>query len=379
MKGRTAMTNETSQIIKDMPKRNPTNGTFELTIRCNLHCKMCLFRHDDSENPELMAKELTSEQWENIAKQAAKAGTGSLLITGGEPMIRKDFCDIWERIYKQGFIITLYTNATLVTPDIMKTLVKYPPHKLGITLYGASEETYETVCGNGTAFYHALDGIHKLQELPTLMEFRTTIIKDNYHDVDAIEQLIKREFGEEYSLTQTRIVMKSVRGGCADVASCRLNPEDNIRLAFHRGINQIKAQVGDVYDENKLHLKRIVQKGKKSELKLSLLGCDAGIKEYTISWDGKLLACQLLDLFSTDVLQEGFEKAWEHLPFSVPLIQQCPDCIECRNKELCNCCVASRLAETGKVDGCPEYICQDTAIIQKLLNEGGIEYDRCRI
>ena len=72
-------------------------------------------------------------------------------------MIRKDFCDIWERIYKQGFLITLYTNASLITPEIMETLAKYPPHKIGVTLYGASEETYKAVCGNGAAFYNALD------------------------------------------------------------------------------------------------------------------------------------------------------------------------------------------------------------------------------
>ena len=65
------MTYEASRIIKEMPKRNPANGTFELTVRCNLHCKMCLFRHDDSENPDIMAEELTAEQWENIAKQPA--------------------------------------------------------------------------------------------------------------------------------------------------------------------------------------------------------------------------------------------------------------------------------------------------------------------
>ena len=368
------MTYEASRIIKEMPKRNPANGTFELTVRCNLHCKMCLFRHDDSENPDIMAKELTAEQWENIAKQAAGAGTGSLLITGGEPMIRKDFCDIWERIYKQGFLITLYTNASLITPDIMKTLAKYPPHKIGVTLYGASEETYKAVCGNGAAFYNALDGIHKLRELPSLIDFRTTIIKDNYHDVDAIEALIQNEFGEGHSLTQTRIVMKAVRGGCADVAGCRLDPEDNIRLAFRRGINQIKKQVGDAYDEKKLHLERKAPKDQTAGLRLSLLGCNAGMNEYTVSWDGKLLACQLLDLFYTDVLQEGFDRAWERLPLVVPSMQESPSCMECANKELCNCCVASRLAETGKVDGCPEYICRDTAIIRKLLDEGGIGY-----
>ena len=72
-------------LLTEMPKRCPVDGTFELTVRCNLHCKMCLFRHDDSENAEIIGKELTTEQWVDMAKQAAEAGTLNLLITGGEP------------------------------------------------------------------------------------------------------------------------------------------------------------------------------------------------------------------------------------------------------------------------------------------------------
>ena len=35
-----------TKMLKEMPKRVPVNGTFELTVRCNLHGKMCLFRDD---------------------------------------------------------------------------------------------------------------------------------------------------------------------------------------------------------------------------------------------------------------------------------------------------------------------------------------------
>ena len=100
--------------LREMPKRNPTNGTFELTVRCNLHCKMCLFRHADSENAALRTSELTAAEWIDLARQAAEAGTLGLLITGGEPMLRPDFCEIWEGVYRQGFVMELYTNATLV-------------------------------------------------------------------------------------------------------------------------------------------------------------------------------------------------------------------------------------------------------------------------
>ena len=359
---------ETPRVIHKMPQRYPVDGTFELTVRCNLHCKMCLFRHDDSENENIKAGELTAGQWIDLAEQAAGAGTFSLLITGGEPMLRPDFCEIWEGIYRKGFILTLYTNGILVTDKIMETLKKYPPHKIGVTLYGSSPEVYEKVCGNGEAFHKALEGMHCLQALPSLLEFRTTIIKDNYDDLDNICELVKKEFGETYRVIQTRIVTQSVRGACADVRSCRLEPEDNVRLAFHRGINIIKDYVGDSYNEKNLYAV-YREDGKDSMLqpRITLFGCNAGMQSYTISWDGRLLACQMMGNFSEDVLEKGFQKAWQDFPKNVRLPEVNEKCRNCENHNICNVCCASRYAETGDLGGCPEYVCRDTAIVSELL------------
>lgn len=358
------------------PKRYPVDGTFELTVRCNLHCKMCLFRHDDSENATIMKKELTTAQWIDMAKQVSQAGTGTLLITGGEPMIRPDFCEIWEGIYQQGFIITLYTNATLVTPKIMETLKKYPPHQIGITLYGSNPETYEKVCGEAKAFKKAVEGIKQLQTLPSIIDFRTTLIKDNYDDVSNIEALVKELAGDEQRLIQTRMVNKAVRGACAKVEECRLAPEDNVHLAFRRGINLIKNYYGDEYDERNLYLQR--SKTKDDSVftpRLTLFGCDAGMRQYTITWDGQLLGCQMLGLFATDALRDGFDMAWHKFPSVVKIPKLNEKCANCANKEMCNCCIASRYAETGNPGGCPDYVCKDTIIIQNMIKKGENNYE----
>lgn len=334
--------------LDKMPRRDPVSGAFELTVRCNLHCKMCLFRHDDSENADIRAKELTASQWIDMAKQVSSAGTGSLLITGGEPMFRPDFCEIWEGIYKQGFLIELYTNATLVTDKVMETLKKYPPHRLGVTIYGASRETYEKVCGNPDAFDKMMEGIKKLMTLPSLIEFRTTIIKDNYSDANAIEALIHDNFGEDKKLVQTRLVTKSVRGACTDVAACRLEPEDNVKLAFRRGINLIKDYLGDKYDEKNLRINLETDEDEDSvfEPRITLFGCNAGMSSYVISWNGKLLGCQMLGLFETNALEDGFKSAWTEFPYIVKLPEVNEVCRDCDKKHLCNCCIASRFAET---------------------------------
>lgn len=359
--------------IPKLPKRYPVDGTFELTVRCNLHCKMCLFRHDDSENASLMAEELTTAQWIDMARQVSAAGTGSLLITGGEPMLRPDFCEIWEGIYRQGFLITLYTNATLVTPKVMETLRKYPPHQIGITLYGSNPEVYEKVCGNADAFQKAVDGSKRLQTLPSVIDFRTTIIQDNYDDVSNIEELVRELCGEKQRLIQTRIVNKAVRGACAKAETCRLSPEDNVRLAFRRGIELIKNYYGDEYDERNLYIEQ-KKSGKDDSVyapKVSLFGCDAGIRQYTIAWNGRLLGCQMLGLFETDALRDGFASAWEQFPSAVTIPKLNDKCMACEKQNLCNCCIASRYAETLDAGGCPEYVCRDTEIIHKLIEMGG--------
>lgn len=364
------MPDETSHRLREMPKRNPTNGTFELTVRCNLHCKMCLFRHDDSENEEIIARELTAEQWIDMARQVAEAGTMSLLITGGEPMLRPDFCEIWEGIYKQGFIMNLYTNATLVTDSIMKVLEKYPPHKIGITIYGASAGTYEKVSGNGQAFEQMVNGVQRLQQLPSEIEFRTTIIQDNCNDMIPIEHMVYNQFGDKHGVIVASEIHQSVRGACANVNACRLTPEEMRDLHDKHIIEMAKETLGDSFDSDCFRLE-YTRRDKKTEneKKLSLLGCSAGMDRYTITWDGKLLACQLLGMFYLNVLGHRFLEAWEEFPFIIKLPSKNPDCKKCNVVDYCESCFASRYAETGKLNGCSPYIYKNAQSKKELMSK----------
>lgn len=373
------MTEGVSKAIRDMAKRKPTNGTFELTVRCNLHCKMCMFRHDDSENPELMAKELTAEQWIDMARQIAEAGTMRLLITGGEPMLRPDFCEIWEGIYKQGFLMELYTNATLVTPKIMETLKKYPPHRIGITIYGASPETYEKVCGNGQAFERMIEGVHLLQMLPAVFEYRATLIKDNFEDGPAIDGLVQQEFGHKYGVKQAEPINKAVRGACAVVEKCRIPPEQDVKAKVERQINMIRQIIGDRFKPENLTIKRENRTIPPEKERYSLFGCEAGMSQYTITYDGKLLACQMIDAFYTEPLKSGFQTAWERFPYQVRIPQTEIKCDTCQYVNTCQSCYGSRYAETGDFNGCSEYIYQMAKERNKYEILGGEDHEKCKL
>ncbi|MBE5928406.1 MAG: radical SAM protein [Lachnospiraceae bacterium] len=350
------------KYLEKMPLRSPINGTLELTLRCNLKCKMCMFRHGDDENAQLSNNELTVEQWKNIGYQLRDAGTLNLLITGGEPLLHRDFCEIYSNIYQLGFIITLYTNATLVNEQILNTLQQYPPHRIGITLYGASNDTYNILCKCNNGFDKALEGARALSKLPSALEFRMTVVQDNLNDVDALETLIKKEFG--LPVTYTNTVFQSVRGGCMSVSQCRLTPEQNLNMITQRIVAKVKELLPPERRNNiELRLVDACKEYHTNNVRYTLLGCSGGMDSYTITYDGKLLGCQMLDCFKTDIIALGFDTAWKEWPYTVRLPKSIEECSSCPHINLCQVCPGVRMAETGNLHDKPQYICDLTKLL----------------
>jgi len=118
---------------KTAGRRVPLKGSLELTLQCNLRCKHCYLDgvHDGIPGEQ----ELSTEEWYDILDQLADAGTLWLLMTGGEPFARSDFLDIYTYAKKRGFLITIFTNGTLITPEIADYLADW----LGDILGGLSK------------------------------------------------------------------------------------------------------------------------------------------------------------------------------------------------------------------------------------------------
>lgn len=353
--------------LDTMPSRYPINATLELTLRCNLKCKMCMFRHGDCENARLAAEELTASQWADMAQQLFDAGTLNILITGGEPMLRRDFCEIYRSIYRLGFIVTLYTNATLVTEEILQTLRQYPPHRIGITIYGASNQTYAALCGCPDGFDRTLAGARALATLPSVLEFRTTVVQDNYEEISAIEALVRQEF--DLPVTHATTVFQSVRGGCMPVADCRLTPEQTVDLTLNRTLNRIR----ELLPENRREQVQLRLADPQPEcnnaLSYTLLGCSGGMDSVTVTCSGQLLGCQMLGSFSTDAVKLGFAKAWEEWPYTVRLPEMNPECAACPDIHVCAVCPGVRMAECGNLNDKPEYICRQTKLLASRKGE----------
>src|SRR5258705_12720443 len=142
-------------------ERAPVNGAIEVTRRCPLECAHC-YNNLPMGDEGARSRELTLAEHVRILDELAEAGCLWLLYTGGEVFARPDFLDIYSAARERGFLITVFTNGTLITPRIADFLAERPPFSIEITLYGRSRATYEALTGVPGSHQRCLRGIDLL-------------------------------------------------------------------------------------------------------------------------------------------------------------------------------------------------------------------------
>ena len=147
--------------FKAREKYVPVSATFELTPLCNLDCKMC-YVHLNREQLN-GASLLTTEQWKDLMRQSVEAGVMFASLTGGECLTYPGFKELYLYLFSMGIQVSILSNGILMNDDIIELFKKYPPARIQITLYGASEDGYENVTGH-RVFNKVISNINKLRE-----------------------------------------------------------------------------------------------------------------------------------------------------------------------------------------------------------------------
>src|SRR5689334_8916671 len=113
----------------------PIAAGFELTHRCNLACLHCYVNLPAADR-FAQRREMTTAEAKGVIDQIVEAGVLYLTFTGGEPLLRADFAEIYSHAHQSGLLVSVYTNATLITESIVELFVTRPPRMLEITQYG---------------------------------------------------------------------------------------------------------------------------------------------------------------------------------------------------------------------------------------------------
>jgi MoaA/NifB/PqqE/SkfB family radical SAM enzyme len=168
--------------------------TIELTDRCNNNCQHC-YINLPSHDPLAIKNEMKTGFVKDLILQAADLGSLDLRFTGGEPLLREDFPELYVFAREKGFKVVISTNARLITPRLIEIFKKIPPRQpIGITIYGMSEKNYDKVSAVRGSFEEFQRGVQLLLENRVDFELKMAVLPDNLSEVQAYENWLKKLF-----------------------------------------------------------------------------------------------------------------------------------------------------------------------------------------
>lgn len=181
--------------LKD--KRVPLSFDLEVTARCNNDCRHC-YINLPAGDADARARELSVAEIARIADQAVQLGAMWCLITGGEPLLRPDFADIYLVLKRKGLLVSVFTNATLVTEEHARLFKKYPPRDIEVTVYGVTRETYERVSRKRGTFDRFMHGLDLLFDAGVRVRLKAMALKSNLHELEAIAEFARAHTKDFY-------------------------------------------------------------------------------------------------------------------------------------------------------------------------------------
>jgi radical SAM protein with 4Fe4S-binding SPASM domain len=267
--------------------------------------------------------------------------------TGGEIFIRSDFVALYRYAKAKGFLITLFTNGTLLTPELVDLLREWYPQCVEITLYGMSAATYEKVTGIGGAFGRAIETIEGLVLAGIPLRLKTVVMTLNKHELPAMYDYAA-SLGIDFR--HDGVLRPTFYG--KDISKLRLPAAEVVSLDFVRPtaaesfmtayqMSADAAVANPLYDPRRLH------------------NCGAGFRSFHIDPYGQLTGCHMIRAPSYDLRNGTFQDGWDFFLADMRSVKVTKDfpCVYCELVGLCQRCPAFSQLENADPETAVEYAC----------------------
>ena len=328
----------------------------EVTARCNNRCRHC-YINLPAQDQKAKKNELSLAEIEGLACQAADLGALWCLITGGEPLLREDFFDIYLGLKKKGFLISVFTNATLINQRHIQLFKKYPPRDIEVTVYGVTQETYEKVTCKPGSFSAFMRGLNLLLDNKIRVRFKTMALRSNLQELPRISEFCRKRT-KDYFRFDPQLHLRFDR-----------NAERNVLIKSERLSPQEVAAVERSDSQRFEALKKGCAKLINPELEKyacdHLFHCGTGNGSFSVSYDGFFRLCSSLWHADTiyDLKKGTLKEACEKF---VPRVRDMRSqrkeflekCRKCGMINLCLWCPAHAYLETGELDRPIDYFCE---------------------
>lgn len=322
-----------SPLFKSVLKRAykhkiPLMVLLELTNRCNEKCLHCYI--DQTERNEMEV-----EKWIHVLDSLANMDTLILTLTGGEPLLRKDFIEIYKHAYSRKFAIRLFTNGTLLNKKMLDILAQHKPLDVQISLYGHTAEIHDQITQVPGSFNRTVKTINDVVDIDIPVFTKASWMNQNadyYQEICDYATDLGTIFRGNIS-----IVPRRKNGG--ELQRNRMSAKQTLQI-LEWGIDISDSVEPPQLDSNysKSHL------------------CGAGIVTMRIGADGSVYPCTQILESSGNINDKPLEDIWKQSSIfnNLRKLRKC-DASACQScVMLLNCfrCPGRSLQEEGSLLSC---------------------------
>jgi radical SAM protein with 4Fe4S-binding SPASM domain len=307
----------------------PSLVSWNLTKKCNLRCPHCYMEAD----PQAAAEnELTTDECLGLIDDMKALGTEMVILTGGEPLLRKDIYDIAQYASGQGLWVVMGTNGVLVTDRVAQKMVECGVQGVAISIDSLDPQKHNNFRGGPNAWelsVRALD-ICRANGLQTLVQ--STVMGMNYQEIPELMKFSRDKGAWSFNLY---FLVQTGRGQQMN----DLSPEQTEAMLSYLVDEQDQHRPMLVRSKCAPHFKRIsYEKGLGG---LESGGCMAGTAYCRITPQGDVTPCPYMTVVAGNVRDQSFREIWE----TSPVLRQLRDptqlkgrCGDCEFNQLCGGC-----------------------------------------
>lgn len=322
----------------------PALISWNLTRRCNLKCPHCYLDAGRPRGPEL-----STTRCLELVEEMAALGTEMLILTGGEPLLRKDIYQIASRAASLGLWVVMGTNGVLITEQVAEKMVECGVRGVGISLDSLNPETHNRFRGGPNAWEHAVRALRICRRMGLEVLIQTTVMQMNRHELAQLAAFARREGA--WSLN-VYFLVRTGRGQQLNDLSAEETEavlSELVQLQQASGPMLVRAKCAPQYKRIAYQLKAVgLESG----------GCMAATQYCRIMPEGDVTPCPYMDVVAGNVREQSFGDIWQHSPVFNRLRdpgQLKGRCGACEFAALCGGCRCRAFAATG------DFLAEDPA------------------
>jgi len=337
---------DTQDYFEEYFKGKPqlTNLHIEITSKCNERCIHCYIPHENK------ITNIDPNLFYDIIEQCKDLKLLHLTLSGGEPMLHRDFCDFLKKCREYDFSVNVLSNLSLLDDKIIKELKANPLLGVQVSLYSMNPLIHDEITQVKGSFEKTKNGILKLIENDILLQISCPIMKQNkncYADVKKWAENYKVHAGDDYVII----------GGYDHTTknlSCRLS------------IDEVKELINDKAVNNAKYLEQIEEEAKKKkDITSDDFVCSVCHSSICITENGNVYPCAgWQNCVVGNVKEVSIKEIWDNSK-KVQYLRNLrkkdfPKCIQCSDKDFCTMCMVRNANEspTGDLLAVNEYFCK---------------------